>query len=70
MRLSHWYGVVPGQELVDVRLFVSASNGCQDARQVAMGFDPVEFAGLNQGRDDGPVLCARIMTREECVFAV
>ena len=35
-----------------------------------MRLDPVEFAGLDQGRDDGPVLCSRIMTREECVFTV
>lgn len=35
-----------------------------------MRFGPVEFAGLNQGRDDGPVLCASIMPREERVFAV
>ncbi len=35
-----------------------------------MGFDRVEFAGLNQERDDGPVLCARIMIREKCGFAV
>jgi hypothetical protein len=32
--------------------------------------DPVEFAGLDQGRDDGPVLRASVMTCEECIFAV
>ena len=35
-----------------------------------MRFDPVEFAGFDQGGDDGPVLCAGIMTGEERVFAV
>ena len=35
-----------------------------------MGLDPVEFACLDQGRDDGPVLCASIMSRKERVFAV
>ena len=32
--------------------------------------NPVEFAGLDQGRDDGPVLYARIVHREERVFPV
>lgn len=35
-----------------------------------MRFDPVEFAGLDQGRDDGPVLGSGIMACEERVFAV
>jgi hypothetical protein len=51
-------------------LFVPASNGCQDGGQIAVGLNPIEFAGLDQGRDDGPVLCACVMTCEECVFAV
>lgn len=34
-----------------------------------MWFDPVAFTGLDQRRDDGPILCARIVTRKECVFA-
>ncbi len=38
---------------------------------MSVGFDPVEFAGLDQGRDDGPVLCASIMSREEgCVASL
>ncbi len=67
---SHGLGVVPGQQLFDVRLFVPASNGCQDGGQIALGLDPVEFAGLDQGRDDGPVLCASIMACEERIFAI
>ena len=35
-----------------------------------MGFNPIEFAGFDQGRDDGPVLCPGIMASEERVFAV
>ena len=35
-----------------------------------MGLDPVEFTGLDQGRDDGPVLCAGIVTREERILSV
>jgi hypothetical protein len=70
VRRSHGFGVVPRQQLFDVRLFVSASNGDQDTGQIAMGFNPVEFAGFDQGRDDGPVLRAGIVTCEERVFAV
>lgn len=70
MRRSPWADVIPGQELVDVRLFVSASNGCQYVGQIAVGLNLVHFAGFDQRRDDGPVLCACIMTCEERVFAV
>ena len=35
-----------------------------------MRLDPVEFAGFDQGRDDGPVLCASVVPGEERVFAV
>lgn len=70
MRRSHGLGVVPGQQLFDVRLFVPASNGCQDGGQIALGLDPVEFAGPDQGRDDGPVLRAGIVTCEERIFAI
>lgn len=35
-----------------------------------MWLDPVEFTGLDQGCDDGPVLCACIVAREERIFAV
>ena len=70
MRWSYGFGVVPGQQLVDVVLFVSTCDGGQDAGQIAVWVDPVEFAGFDQGRDDGPVLCAGIMSGEERVFAV
>ena len=61
-------GVIPWQQLVDVRLFVPASNGGYDTGQIAIGFDPVEFAALDQRGDDGPVLCSGIMPGEERVF--
>jgi hypothetical protein len=35
-----------------------------------MRFNPIEFAGLDQRRDDGPVLRAGIVTCEERVFAI
>ena len=35
-----------------------------------MGVDPVEFAGLDQGSDDGSVLGAAIGAGEECIFPI
>ena len=70
MRRSHGFYVVPGQQVFDVSLFVSTRDGGQDTGKVAMGFDSVEFAGLDQGCDDGPVLRSGIMACEERIFAV
>jgi len=70
VRRSHRIDVVPGQQQVDIGLFVPACDGFQDTGQIAMGLDPVEFAGLDQGCDDGPVLRSGIMACEEPVFAV
>jgi len=49
---------------------MSASNGGQGAAQISVWLYPVELAGLDQGRDDGPVLGICIVDREERVFAV
>lgn len=68
MRRSHWGGVIPGCQFCDIRLLVPTSNGCQDAREVAMRFAPVEFAGRDLGRDDGLILCAYVMSCERSVF--
>ena len=61
MRRSHRFDVVPGQQLFDIGLFVPACDGYQDVGQIAVRLDPVEFACLDQRRDDGPVLCACVM---------
>lgn len=45
-------------------------DSCQDTGQIAVGLDPIEFAGFDQGGDDGPVLRASIMSGEERVFTV
>lgn len=68
MRRSHVLDVIPGQQLVNVRLFVYSRNGCEDAGQIAMRFDPFEFTGLNQGRDSGPVLCGPHRDRRRARF--
>ena len=62
--------MVPWQQLIDVLLFVSIDDGCEDAGQVAVRFDLVQLAGLDQRREHGPVLCASVVAREECVFTL
>lgn len=70
MRRSQGFDVVPGQQLFDIGLFVPVCDGCQDARQISMRLDHVEFAGFDEGCDDGPVLRPGIVTSEERIFAV
>jgi hypothetical protein len=53
-----------------VLLFVSIDDGCEDAGQVAVRFDLVQFAGLDQRREHGPVLRSSIVTGEECVLSL
>lgn len=70
MRRSHGSDVIPGQQLVDIGLFVPRGDGCHGTSQIAMGFDSIEFAGFDQRRDNCPVLCPGIVTCEERVFAI
>jgi hypothetical protein len=62
--------VVPWQQLIDVLLFVSVDDCREDAGQAAVRFDLVQFAGLDQRREHGLVLCASVVAREECVFTL
>jgi hypothetical protein len=57
----------PDKKWGDYRAICDGSPG---ARKIAMWFNPIEFTGLDQERDAGPVLCARIVTCEEPVFTV
>ena len=70
MRRSHFGGVIPRQQIVYLALFVPVDDGLEGLRQVGMGLDGIEFAGLNQRGDGGPVCGAGIVSGEEGVFAV
>jgi len=61
---------VPGEELLDVALFVALGDGCEDAGQVGVGLDFVELADLDEGRAGGPVSSAFVVACEECVLSV
>jgi hypothetical protein len=60
----------PLKQLFDVLLLVAVDDGCEDTGYVAMRFDFVQFAGLDERREHGLFLSACIMAREERVFAL
>lgn len=67
---SHFGGVVPGHEVGDVALHVSASDGGKGLGQPLMRIDRIQFAGLNQRGDDSPVLGPRVVAGKEGVLPI
>ena len=61
-------GISPGQKLIQAALGMAVDDADDDVGQVAGGIDAVEFAGLDQGSDDGSVLGAAVGAGEECIF--
>jgi hypothetical protein len=51
-------------------LLVTVDDGSEDAGEIAVRFDVVQFAGLDERRDHSPVLRTGIMTGKERVFAL
>ena len=49
---------------------MAVDDGCEDAGQVAMWFDKVQFAGLDERREHGPVLRSGIVASKECVLTL
>lgn len=49
---------------------MSIDDGCDCAGQIAVGLDLVQFAGFYERCEHGPVLCASVVTREECVLSL
>lgn len=49
-------------------LLVPVDDGREYTCQVAMRFDFVQLAGVNQPRDDSPILRSRIVPSEECIL--
>ena len=61
---------VPWHELVDPACWVALRNGLQFCLEVGVGFDAVQFAGLDQRGDAAPGAATLVMTREERIFPV
>ena len=51
-------------------MFMARDDGFERMGQIGMRIDTVQFAGLDQGRDDAPVCGSGIVAREERVLAV
>jgi hypothetical protein len=60
----------PGQEIVDLAVWVAVDDPGEYVGQVAERLDVVQLARLDQRRDDGPVLGAAVRAREEGVLPV
>lgn len=70
IRTGHSGPVVPGQERVDLALFVAIDDGCWRGCQSGMRIDPGEFAGFDERGDDDPIFTSRIVSGEECALPV
>ena len=69
-RTNTWAaGIIHALGMVNF-LFDKSQKPHMTSNQIAVWFDVVEFACLNQRSDHGPVLCACVVTGEEGVFAV
>jgi hypothetical protein len=55
---------------VDLALLVALDDSCERGGQPGVGIDTVDFSGLDQRGDDGPILGSGVMAREESVLAV
>jgi hypothetical protein len=49
---------------------MAVDDGCERLNQVAVWFDFVQLAGLDERREHGLVLCISVATCEERVFAL
>lgn len=67
---SHLGRIIPGKQLVDPALFMTVDDGNKCAGQIALRFDGVEFAGLYERGDGGPVLGSGVMSSEECILPI
>ena len=62
--------VYPGQEFIDAAVGMIADDPGKYITQIGVRVDVVEFTGLDQGRDDGPVFTAAVGAGEEGVLSV
>jgi len=49
---------------------MTVDDGCEDTGPVAVRFDLVQLAGLDERREHGPFLCAGVMNGKERVLSL
>ena len=59
---------VPRHQFVDAFLRPAVDEVCQQIREIGLRIDAVKLAGLDQGRQAGPVFPAFITTRKKTIF--
>jgi len=62
--------VGPRKELVDLTVRMAIDDPGEDVGQVGERIDLVQFAGLDQGCDDGLMLGTAVRACEQRIFAV
>ena len=62
--------VGPRQQLIDIAIGVTIDDAREDVGQIRERVDVVQLAGLDQGRDGGPMLGASVGTCEQRVLPV
>src|SRR3954467_3314033 len=63
-------GPGPGQQFAEAAVGPVIDKLGQHVSQVGMRIDAMQFAGLDQRGEHGPVFCPFVRTSEECVFSV
>ena len=61
---------MPREEIVDLALGMTVYDTGEDIGEVGLGIDAVEFAGLDQRCDDGPMFAAPVGAGEERIFTI
>src|SRR3954452_9208386 len=68
---SRWFGGPgPGQQFAEAAVWPVIDELGEHVSQVGMRIDAMQFAGLDQRGEHGPVFCPFIRTGEESVFSV
>ena len=60
----------PGQEFVDLAVGMAVDDPGDDVGEIGVRIDAAELAGLDQRRDDGPVLAAAVGAGEQRILSV
>lgn len=61
---------VPWQEAFELAGGMALCHAVEDIAEPCMGFDAIEFAGLDERGDGGPVFGSGVMAGEECILPI
>jgi hypothetical protein len=64
------FGPVAGKQLSKTVDGVTRKEPVEDVGEISLGIDVVQFAGLNEGREDRPMLAAAIGAGEQWILSI